>query len=782
MKKTKKKREFFRSVARGIENGALDVDRENKVIRNVSVLSTGEAEGHFLEIDETTIDQVVTLGKKSSRGIKSRFGHPNMSATALGTFLGRAKNFRKTDEGARARADLHLDETAFNTPNGDLANYVFDLAESDPDAFGMSIAWDGRREENGKDGLRDKDGDLLDLARVDKLWAVDAVDDPASGDGLFSNFLIDTNVQFSAETSAFLDQLFESEDALEKVDSFLDKYLKNEDQKKQLKRKAERVINLKRGGSDSVVLDADKNTGNNNSITLKFQLEEGSKMAKDKNISPDAGKDQGKTNPDQKQDGFTKAQKKELEEHAAAMERSRIEEITQTCTELNLDNEFSSGLIKDAIPIEEARTKMLEAAREKMKAVNTTIDVKNDARDKFRKGVSDSILVRSGLEKRPEIISDVNAGEFRSMSLQNLAKCCLMNDGVNGAYMFDGMQLWETLISRQYFAGAPAQGSGDFVNVLSNVLNKSVNMGWEQAASTYELWVGTGFLKDFKTNDLVRMTPYGDLQKVQEGQAPKMARMDDTKEQTRLETYASKYPLTREAMVNDDLSQFTTLPAKQMNALRRLMNQLCYNLIYDDNGAATAFTGPTMLEDNLQMFDVSTHQNLKLTGSGAITQNAMDEAFVNMMNQTAMSPDGGKSNAIRLNIGPAYCICGPKNNMAAYKLFNAIGYNVSTDDGAAEGTQAANIYGPGQPRNLRLIIDAELDNISASYYPWYLATNPMDVGHITLYTLTGQTTPYTAASPTPAGDFRGMIWEIWHDFVFAQTDWRGMYCNRGAAK
>ena len=106
----------------------------------------------------------------------------------------------------------------------------------------------------------------------------------------------------------------------------------------------------------------------------------------------------------------------------------------------------------------------------------------------------------------------------------------------------------------------------------------------------------------------------------------------------------------------------------------------------------------------------------------------------------------------------------------------------TTDDSAALGSNAANIHGPGQPRNLTLIIDAVLDNISASYYPWYLATNPMDVGHVNLYNFNCQTTPFTAAAPTPTGDFRGIIWVLEHDFVFAQTDWRGIYCNRGASK
>lgn len=140
MNDAKHKHTFRADVARGIQEGKSGIDKKNNVIYGFSVITKGEARGHGLEIDETTLDQTIELGAGSSIGIKSRFGHPNMSNSAVGTFLGRAKNFRR-DNGI-VRADLYFDKTAFNTPNGDLASYVLGLAESDPDAFGSSIVFD----------------------------------------------------------------------------------------------------------------------------------------------------------------------------------------------------------------------------------------------------------------------------------------------------------------------------------------------------------------------------------------------------------------------------------------------------------------------------------------------------------------------------------------------------------------------------------------------------------------------------------------------------------------
>jgi len=221
----KHKNTFRADTAKGILNGKGGIDKESGIIRGFSVLTKGEARGHGLEIDETTLDQAVDLGTKWTIGIKSRFGHPNMSNSAVGTFLGRAKNFRR-DNGI-VRADLYFDKTAYNTPNGDLASYVLDLAESDPAAFGSSIVFDGEPEYRlNEDGTRKKDAagkDLLPLARITKLWAVDVVDDPAANNGMFGAFFSET-VKPSAEMTAFLDKFLSSPDAVEKTIAFLERY------------------------------------------------------------------------------------------------------------------------------------------------------------------------------------------------------------------------------------------------------------------------------------------------------------------------------------------------------------------------------------------------------------------------------------------------------------------------------------------------------------------------------------------------------------------------------
>jgi hypothetical protein len=218
-------------IYRGIQDGAAGVDRKGKVIRGFAVMSKGNVKDmRGWEIDNTTLEQIVEAGNAYKMGLKCRFGHPNMSGSALGTFLGRIKNFRV--EGDVARADLFFSDSAFRTPDGDLAGYVMDLAEQDPDAFGTSVVLrdfelEARLDENGEPEKDEKGEELPPLLRVKGLSAVDAVDDPAANDGMFGQKFFSESVIPSAVMTQFLNKLVEDPDAVDTIMSFLSRYQAN---------------------------------------------------------------------------------------------------------------------------------------------------------------------------------------------------------------------------------------------------------------------------------------------------------------------------------------------------------------------------------------------------------------------------------------------------------------------------------------------------------------------------------------------------------------------------
>lgn len=103
------------------------VNEEKGIIEGVSVCTVGEAKGHGVNLDSEFIQRVAELGSAKSNGLKARFGHPNMCSTALGTFIGRFKNFRQVEN--QVKADLFLSNEAKSTPHGDLYSYVLGMAK-----------------------------------------------------------------------------------------------------------------------------------------------------------------------------------------------------------------------------------------------------------------------------------------------------------------------------------------------------------------------------------------------------------------------------------------------------------------------------------------------------------------------------------------------------------------------------------------------------------------------------------------------------------------------------
>jgi hypothetical protein len=172
------------------------VDREAKVIRGMIVAKLGpfKSPGRG-EFDNLALKSILRLMSGTKQGLRARYGHPGLadSSEGLGTFLGRARSPRldKDGETPAVRADLHFDETAFKTPQGDLAGYVMDLAESDPEALSSSLAlWADLQfridPKTGRQQLDAEGNPLPPLWRPTKLEATDIVGIGDAVDGLLS--------------------------------------------------------------------------------------------------------------------------------------------------------------------------------------------------------------------------------------------------------------------------------------------------------------------------------------------------------------------------------------------------------------------------------------------------------------------------------------------------------------------------------------------------------------------------------------------------------------------
>jgi len=205
-------------------NSSLDaVDEHAGVIKGVTIAREGIAKGHGVFLDSEFISKVAQLGNEAEQGVKVRFGHPNMCSDALGTYLGRFKNFRVVED--KVYADLHMDEVAKKSPNGDLYSYVFAMARSNPDMFGNSIVFRAGESRFEEEMGENEEVIKKEYTSIVALHASDLVDTPAATESLFSSDMSSAKItQFLQENPEIEELLFNTPDIDRVVEQFKNRY------------------------------------------------------------------------------------------------------------------------------------------------------------------------------------------------------------------------------------------------------------------------------------------------------------------------------------------------------------------------------------------------------------------------------------------------------------------------------------------------------------------------------------------------------------------------------
>lgn len=143
--------------------GKGEVDKDKGIIYAVSLIEMGIAKGHNLIIDMVTLQQVAEKSKVYDNGLKVKLNH----GSGVDAICGRIDNIRVL--GQKVVGDLHL--LRFHPHFG----LILEMAETQPDTFGMSVAFQGTPEPTAT-GL---------VARVDEIFSCDLVCEPAATEALF---------------------------------------------------------------------------------------------------------------------------------------------------------------------------------------------------------------------------------------------------------------------------------------------------------------------------------------------------------------------------------------------------------------------------------------------------------------------------------------------------------------------------------------------------------------------------------------------------------------------
>jgi len=375
------------------------------------------------------------------------------------------------------------------------------------------------------------------------------------------------------------------------------------------------------------------------------------------------------------------------------------------------------------------------------------IEAGKDEADKWVEGVTESIEYRGGLITDKEKKAQARQSEFFGMSLQDIARHYLVRANVNMA------GLGRQQIAGMSFMRAGMHGTSDFANVLENVANKALLMGYDEAPETWHQWCRTGNLSDFKPASRVNISSFSDLEQVLESDEYKEGHLSDLKETITLAKYGKLFHISREAIINDDLDSFTRIPQAMGRAAARTVGDLAYAIL----------TANAALNQDATTLFHANHGNIG-TG-GVITETTLDEFGVLFAAQTSPAPGAGETGAV-LNLRPKFLLVPRAKLMTAKK----VAQTPTAPDTA--GDLAINT----QANEWEIISDARLDADSAVEY--YAAADPNQADTVEVAFLDGNDQPFMESQNGFTQD--GVAYKVRIEAAAAALDFRGLATNAGA--
>lgn len=358
-------------------------------------------------------------------------------------------------------------------------------------------------------------------------------------------------------------------------------------------------------------------------------------------------------------------------------------------------------LIRDGkVDIQAAREKLLTfLAKDSEPLGGSQFRTVRDEGDKMRAGFMAALEHRAGLK------ADDTANQYRSYSLLDMARDFLRASG--GSLSGSKMEI---------AAAAFTHSTSDFPKILENIANKSMLKGWEENDENFEKFTSSGSLSDFKIAKRLDLGLFPNLQSVPEGGEYSYGTVSERGEQVVLGTYGRMFSITRQAIINDDMGAFTTIPNRMGRAAKRTVANLAYSALLDNQ----------VMSDGVVLFHTASHFNLAGTPS-AISTDSVQAMRVAM----ALQKDPDNTASAGLNIRMKYLLAPVAlEGRAAVVRASEFHYGATINNTI-----------PNAVRNtFELITDPRLDASSAT--AWYGLADPATYDGIQVNYLDGNKTPY----------------------------------------
>lgn len=460
------------------------------------------------------------------------------------------------------------------------------------------------------------------------------------------------------------------------------------------------------------------------------------------------------------------AHKKELEdarEETAKNERKRVQDISAACRKYNMTAEVEKELIESGESYEKATAKILEKIAvppisPKTTDTHTGTFITVDGDEKFRTHLTNSLAVSNGLEKDQKVIDEVRK-DVQVSTLHGAMRVCLQRKGVDSSFMTPEQLVDKTL-------RMIGTSSSDLPAALEAVANKSLTAGFAEAPTTYQQFVATREVNDFKTNNIVSVSNFADLDIIPEGGQFRDAKISDKKETYSINTKGKKYTISRNALINDDMDVFSRIPRLMGAAVPRKINRDVY-----DQLCSASLAGPTMNEDSQTLFETTYHHNV-VANSGSVSVSSIAAAQRKLMEMPLpkAEPDTVTQYA---NITGRYLITGSANMIAITQVLGS-GMDISKSIPGVLNPYAGGVIIPIFDAYLQALLTAQSKSNA-----FYLAADPMALETIGVAYLRGNRTPTFRSANSPVGEALGLVYDIFFDWGIYFADYRGLIYNDG---
>lgn len=437
-----------------------------------------------------------------------------------------------------------------------------------------------------------------------------------------------------------------------------------------------------------------------------------------------------------------------------AAERTRITGITEAVRVAKLGPEVAADLIGRNVTLDQARAeifaKLAELDAAKPPTDNKRVELGEDARDKWLRGVTGWLLAKggvAGMVATATKTAPVDPGEFRGMTLLEIAKDCLVRAGVSTRGL-DKM----AIVAKAFTLRDITQSVSDFTYALENTMHKVLQAAYGTTPDTWSKWCGRGTVSDFRAHNRYRMGSFGALDAVAEnGEFKNKAISDAEKASITATTKGNIINVSRQMIINDDMGAFSRLLTMLGRAAALSVEVDAYASLAENAGL-----GPTV--GSAPMFD-ATHSNV---GAGAaLAAAALDANRVIMAQQT--DPWGNEY----LDLRPAVLLL-PVGLGGQARIINGSQYDPDTVANKAQM----------KPNIVNGLFRDIVDSPRLSGTRRYLFADPAIAPVFEVAFLEGQESPVLESQDGWRTD--GTEMKVRFDYGVAGIDYRGAVTDAGA--